>query len=147
MAAVSPDAYRLEVADTYSTRLGPLRANGKQAYDPAGEVERSQFHFVFPNVGINIFPGRPNLSIGPINPISPTRTARFLDYFFAPDADEAWMEELLAFDDQVGLEDRGLVEGVQRGVATGLVEEGRLMTNAGRLIVDFQRKVAEALAV
>jgi len=35
---------------------------------------------------------------------------------------------------------------VQRGVATGLVEEGRLMTNAERLIVDFQRKVAEALA-
>ena len=146
MVDVSPDAYRLEIAETYSTQLGRLRANGKQAYDPAGEVERSQFHFVFPNVGINIFPGRPNLSIGPINPLSPTRTARFLDYFFALDADEAWMEELLAFDDQVSLEDRGLVEGVQRGVATGLVEEGRLMTNAERLIVDFQRKVAEALA-
>ena len=146
MVDVGPDAYRLETADTYSTQLGPLRANGKHAYDPEGEVERSQFHFVFPNVGINIFPGRPNVSIGPINPLGPTRTARFLDYFFAPDVEDAWVEELLAFDDQVGLEDRSLVEGVQRGVASGLLDEGRLMTNAERLIVHFQDYLRAALA-
>jgi phenylpropionate dioxygenase-like ring-hydroxylating dioxygenase large terminal subunit len=145
MVDVSPDAYRLEVSETFSTQLGPLRANGKHAYDPAGEVERSQFHFIFPNVGINIFPGRPNFSIGPINPLAPTRTARFLDSFFAPDADPVWIEELLAFDDQVGQEDRGLVEGVQRGVASGLVEEGRLMTTSERLIVHFQHYVRVAL--
>ena len=49
-------------------------------------------------------------------PVAPGRTRRFLDYFFAPDADEAWVEELLAFDNQVGAEDAALVEGVQRGV-------------------------------
>jgi phenylpropionate dioxygenase-like ring-hydroxylating dioxygenase large terminal subunit len=145
MVDVSPDAYRLEISDTYSTQLGPLRSNGKKAYDPSGEVERSQFHFVFPNVGINIFPGRANLSIGPINPLGPSRTARFLDYFFAPDADEGWIEELVAFDDQVGREDRALVEGVQRGVATGLLDQGRLMTSAERLIVHFQDYVRRSL--
>jgi phenylpropionate dioxygenase-like ring-hydroxylating dioxygenase large terminal subunit len=142
---VSPDAYRLEAGPTFSSQFGPVRENGGRPYDLDGEVPRSQFHFVWPNVGINIFPGRPNLSIGPMIPVGPGRTARFLDYFFAPDADERWVAELLAFDDQVGLEDRGLVEGVQRGVAAGMLERGRLMTDAERLVVDFQRRVVSAL--
>jgi phenylpropionate dioxygenase-like ring-hydroxylating dioxygenase large terminal subunit len=145
MIDVAPDAYRLETGATFSSQFGPLRENGRQAYDPSGEVERSQFHFLWPNVGINVFPGRANLSIGPILPTAPGRTERFLDYFFAPDAEDAWVEELLAFDDQVGSEDRALVEGVQRGVAAGVLERGRLLEDAERLIVDFQARVAAAL--
>jgi phenylpropionate dioxygenase-like ring-hydroxylating dioxygenase large terminal subunit len=146
MVDVSPDAYRLEVSGTVSTQLGPLRENGTNGYDPTGEVERGQFHFIFPNLAINILPGRPNLSLGPVNPVTSSRTARFLDYFFAPEADETWIEELVAFDSQVAAEDRVLVEGVQRGVAAGAVEHGRLMGEAERLIVHFQQQVVEALA-
>jgi choline monooxygenase len=79
-------------------------------------------------------------------PRGPERTARFLDYFFAPDADEGWVSELIAFDDQVGREDRALVEGVQRGVRSGLLTEGRLLTRSEQLVVHFQRLCAEALA-
>jgi choline monooxygenase len=146
MVDVSPDAYTLEATGAVSTQLGPLRENGTNAYDPHGEVERGQFHFVWPNLTINILPGRPNLSLGPVDPVTPARTARFLDYFFAADADAAWIEELVAFDDQVGAEDRALVEGVQRGVSSGAFPNGRLMSDAERLIVRFQRQVAEALA-
>jgi choline monooxygenase len=145
MIDVSPDAYTLEPGETFSSQLGPLRAGGRNAYDPSGEVERGQFHLLWPNVGINIFPGRPNLSIGPIVPVAPERTERFLDYFFAPDADPAWVDELLAFDDQVGREDRALVEGVQRGVAAGVIERGRLLERSEVLIADFQQRVAAAL--
>jgi phenylpropionate dioxygenase-like ring-hydroxylating dioxygenase large terminal subunit len=146
MVDVAPDAYGLEATGLVSTQLGPLRENGTNGYDPSGEVERGQFHFLWPNVAINILPGRPNLSIGPINPVTPSRTARFLDYFFAPDADEGWIEELVTFDAQVGAEDQVLVEGVQRGVSSGAIEHGRLMGDAERLIVRFQQQVAEALA-
>ena len=51
----------------------------------------------------------------------------FLDYFFAPGADEGWVEDLLAFDNQVGAEDAALVEGVQRGVASGGLDTGSLL--------------------
>ena len=54
---------------------------------PADELPRAQFHFLWPNLGINIFPGRPNISIGPIVPLAPERTYRFLDYFFGPDVE------------------------------------------------------------
>ena len=59
--------------------------------------------------------------------------------------DERAAAELIAFDDQVGREDTALVESVQRGVASGLVETGRLLPESERLIADFQRKVVEAL--
>jgi hypothetical protein len=29
-----------------------------------GELSRGQFHFLWPNLGVNIFPGRPNISSG-----------------------------------------------------------------------------------
>jgi choline monooxygenase len=78
-------------------------------------------------------------------PVTPERTYRFLDYFFGPDVDAAWIAELMAFDDQVGREDRGLVEGVQRGVASGGVEHGYLMGHSEQLIGHFQDLTRAAL--
>jgi phenylpropionate dioxygenase-like ring-hydroxylating dioxygenase large terminal subunit len=142
---VSQDSYRLEAAGLTSSQLGPLRQNG-DTFLAGGEVTRSQFHFLWPNFGINVFPGRPNLSCGPILPLGPERTARFLDYFFAPDVDQAWIDELIAFDDQIGREDTALVEGVQRGVRSGVVPEGRLLSESEQLVAHFQRLCMGALA-
>ncbi|MGZ4394879.1 MAG: SRPBCC family protein [Gaiellaceae bacterium] len=75
-----------------------------------------------------------------------SRTRRFLDYFFAPGADDAWIDDLLAFDNQVGAEDTVLVEGVQRGVSSGGLERGALLPRSEVLIADFQQRVAAALA-
>jgi phenylpropionate dioxygenase-like ring-hydroxylating dioxygenase large terminal subunit len=141
---VSPSAYELDAGDSFSTQYGPVRENGT-GLDTEGEVERSQFHFVWPNTMINIFPGRTNFSIGPVLPAGPVRTERFLDYFFGVGVENEWVEELLAFDGQVGAEDRVLVENVQRGVSTGLIERGRLLPDSERLIADFQQRVHAAL--
>lgn len=143
---VSPDSYRLELGETFSSQFGELRETWTSNYDPSGEVSRSQFHFLWPNTGINIFPGRANLSIGPMLPAGPGRTDRLLDYFFAPEADQEWARELLVFDDEIGRQDSALVEDVQRGVAAGMVERGRLLEQSEQLVVDFQRRIAQALA-
>ena len=144
---VAADAYTLEETSEYvSTQYGPLRDGGPAgAYDPRGEIGRGQFHFLWPNVKINIAPGRPNISIGPILPDGTERTSGFLDYFFAPDADEGWIEELLAWDDQVGVEDRALVARVQAGVSSGVLEEGRLLASSESLIRHFDRLLVRAL--
>jgi phenylpropionate dioxygenase-like ring-hydroxylating dioxygenase large terminal subunit len=132
---VSPDAYRLEVGRMHSTQIGPARDGGM----------RSQFHFVWPNTGINVFPGEPNLSIGPIVPAAPARTDRFLDYFFGAEVGDAWIADLLELDDQVGREDTALVERVQTGVSSGALAEGRLLGEAELLVAHFQRLVRGAL--
>jgi phenylpropionate dioxygenase-like ring-hydroxylating dioxygenase large terminal subunit len=135
---VDPDEYTLEPHDTFWSQYARLRDDRTA---PGG-----QFHLLFPNVKLNVYPGPPNLSIGPVLPAGPERTLGHLDYFFPADADDAWIEELVAFDDQVGREDTKLVESVQRGVRSGAIEHGRLLPESEQLVAAFQRRVFDALA-
>jgi choline monooxygenase len=143
---VSPGAYGLDEDGWRMSQVGPLRPETRGSYDAAGEVDRGQFHLVFPNTVVNVMPGRANLSIGPIVPLSPERTSRLLDYLVAPDAEEGWVTSMLEFDDLVGAEDRELVERVQAGVRSGIVEDGRLLPESERLVAHFQGLVLRALA-
>ena len=145
---VRPGAYREEVSGLYSSQFGPVRdgAAGPGApFDPSGEVPHGQFHFLFPNLTINIAPGRPNLSLGSVLPDGPESTTRFLDYFFAPDVDDEWIEAMLAWDDQVGREDTELVERVQRGVRSGMLEDGVVM-ECEELVAHFDGLLRASLA-
>src|SRR5262249_7070590 len=141
---VSADAYKLEANGLTSSQFGHLRA-GNGSFLAGGEIPHGQFHFVWPNFGLNIFPGSPNLSCGPIIPDGAERTARFLDYFFAADVDEEWIKELIEFDGEVAREDTALVEGVQSGMRSGVLDAGRLMPQSDQLVAHFQRLCAEAL--
>ncbi|HEY2542947.1 MAG TPA: aromatic ring-hydroxylating dioxygenase subunit alpha [Gaiellaceae bacterium] len=137
----STDAYALSTEGRLSSQRGPVRANVQLE----GELQRSQFHFLWPNLGVNIFAGHPNISVGPMVPLTPDRTYRFLDYFFGSDVEQAWIDDLMAFDTQVGIEDRGLVEGVHRGIASGALDHGVLMGRSEQLIGHFQALTAAAL--
>jgi len=144
---VSAEAYALSTEGRLSSQRGPVREGGggtRMHLD--GELPRGQFHFLWPNLGVNIFPGRPNISIGPMVPLTPDRTYRCLDYFFGIGVDQAWIDELMAFDDQVGAEDKALVEGVHRGVASGSLEHGFLMSSSEQLIGHFQQLTRAALS-
>ncbi len=132
---VHPDRYLLEPHPTFSAQYARAKRTD----------EEGQFHLLYPNTGINVFPGPPNLSIGPIAPYGPNRTERYLDYFFAPDVDERWLTEFFAFDQQVGREDTALVESVHRGMASGVLEHGRLLLSSEPLVGSFQAWVAERL--
>ena len=139
---VSPEAYRLERHERSSSQFGPLR----RGRDSMAGVREGQFHWLWAVTKLYAMPGPPNLAAGPLTPLGPERTTGFLDYFFPEDADPAEIEELLAFDDQVGREDRVLVESVQEGLRSGLLEEGHLLPESERLLAHFQRLVREALA-
>ncbi len=135
---VDPDAYRLEVSDRLLSQYGERRRAG------AGEPG-CQFHLVWPALKVIVYPGATNLSIGPVWPTGPERTAGFLDYFFGADVPEQTMRELIEFDDQVGREDRELVESVQRGLGSGLIDHGRLLLDSELLIDAFQARLAAVL--
>lgn len=142
---VRADAYGLETRRWLSTQLGPARNGGGGVYDASGPIERGQFHYLFPNTTINVMPGTHNLSIGPILPRGPVRAFRYLDYYVAEDADEAWLADFFELDAQVGDEDRVLVERVQAGLGSGALESGVLMPESERLIAHFQALVTEVL--
>jgi phenylpropionate dioxygenase-like ring-hydroxylating dioxygenase large terminal subunit len=131
---VHPDRYELQTGAWSSSQHARARNGGGSC----------QFHFLWPNTRINVFPGVVNLSIGPALPDGPERTSGYLDYFFGPDVTDEEKDELIAFDSQVGAEDRVLVESVQRGMRSGLVEHGRLLPESERLIAHFQQLVRAA---
>ena len=135
-----PDAYRLETHARSSSQFGPLRET-----DGRPELAEGQFHWLWPVTKLYALPGPQNLAAGPVYPIGPTRTGGWLVYFFREDGADAEIEELIAWDDQVGREDRALVASVQRGVSSGLIETGRLMPESERLLGHFQELVREAL--
>ena len=135
---VDPDAYALETHETFWSQYARLR---EDTTAPAG-----QFHLLFPNVKLNVYPGSPNLSIGPVLPAGPERVEGYLDYFFPADADASWIEELVSFDEQVGREDTKLVESVQCGVRSGAIEHGRLLPESEQLVAGFQRRILETLS-
>jgi choline monooxygenase len=136
---VSPDAYGLRTGRWTMSQTGDPRDLAP------GRVPRGQFHFVFPNTAINVMPGEPNLSIGPIVPVGPEQTWRSLDYFVAPDADPGWVAGFLELDDQVGREDRALVERVQRGVRAAPIAHGYALPQSEQLVVHFGRLVRESV--
>jgi choline monooxygenase len=137
---------RIECLGLRASQFNPAEAQalaGRAPLDIAGGVPEGQFHLLFPSMKFNSYPGPPNLSIGPLWPVAPDRCRGYLDYWYAPDADPAWIEEMLTFDDQVGAEDTGLVEAVQAGAGSGLVAEGRLLAHDEQLIARFQAYVRE----
>jgi phenylpropionate dioxygenase-like ring-hydroxylating dioxygenase large terminal subunit len=150
---VDPDAYLLTSDEWFSSQIAPLRngngnGNGNVAspYRTDGVIERAQFHFVFPMFTINILPGPGNFSAFVFVPLAPGRTLTISDHFFAEDFAEEEIDEMRAFAERVGNEDRDLVESIQRAAASGGLESGRLLLSSEHLVQHFQRLVERALA-
>jgi choline monooxygenase len=149
---VDPDRYRLVVHDWFTSQFGEVREsvlNGDRtaAYDPrGGEISAAQYHALWPNATINIEAGRMNLSIDVWIPDGPDRMVGISDLFFGEDVPDETQRELMAFAQQVGREDNDLCESVQRGLASGMVPQGRLLLRSEQLIHHFQRLVFQALA-
>ncbi len=150
MIDVDPDSYSLIVGERTSSQLGPVRASaldgsGRAPYDARGDVGQSQYHFIWPNTTINIAPGPQNISIERWVPLGAKTTVEVTDYFFGPEVEETTIQEVIAFDSQVAEEDVALVVAVQKGLDSGAVKQGKLMTQSERLIASFQRNVYDAL--
>ena len=107
----------------------------------------AQFHLLFPNLKFNVVPGHPNLSIGPLWPTGPVTCAGYLDYWFADDTDERWIDDLFELDNLVGAEDTALVEAAQRGSSVGIIDRGWVLGGAEMLIGHFQDYVRDRLGL
>ena len=146
---VDPDAYLLRADGLLSSQFGPLREgsnDAKRPYEPDGDVRRAQYHFLWPNLTINIEPGPPNLSIDRWIPLGSHRVGGTTDYFFGEGVPEEKAREIMDFGAQVAEEDWALVQSVQLGLDSGMVPNGRLLPESEQLIQHFQWLVYESLA-
>jgi len=148
---VAPENYSLTAHGWYMSQTGYVRESalqGKTAvkiYDARGELKMAQYHVLFPNFTININPGFTNMSVDVWRPKGPNACEGFSEQYFGPGVSEAFANELIEFNTQVGIEDDDLTNSVQRGLIGGIPERGRTLTNSEHLVVHFQRLVANAL--
>jgi choline monooxygenase len=143
---VDPDQYLLRAEGLVASQFGPLR-DGEPGFDyPRGEVSRAQYHFLWPNLTVNVDPGPPNLSFDTWIPVGPHEVAGVSDYFFGEEVTDSEAREIMAFGSQVAAEDMALVESVQQGLDSGMVPFGRLLPSSEHLIQHFQRLVYESLS-
>ena len=148
---VRPDVYTLASHGWFSSQAGrvrPAALEGKakvELYDVRGDVAESQYHFLWPNLTININPGFPNLSVDVWLPNGPNATRGFSEQFFGPGVSEEFAQSLIAFNKQVALEDDQLTDSVQQGLLGGLPEHGRFLANSEQLVIHFQKMVVRAL--
>ena len=113
-------AYDTELFAWQSLQSSPLR-DGGEIY---GEGE-AFYYQIYPNIMLNIMPGR--LQTNRILPLGPQRCRVEFDFYYAQDEKAlARIARDAEFSDEVQLEDVGICEAVQRGLASGTYDAGRL---------------------
>ena len=140
---VGDGGYVLETFGHVATQVAPRNDQVERAgYDGAGRVEHGDFHYVFPSLVSYVAPGAPVFAIGAVVPLAPDRTWRSHEYLAMPEVTDKQLAALVAWDDEVGEEDRVLVEAVQAGMAAApLIERGVLMPESERLVAWFADRV------
>ena len=133
-------AYDTELFPWHSLQSSPLRG----ANDAYGEGQAFYYH-VYPNVMLNIMPGR--LQTNRVMPLGPHRCRVEFDYYYAQDAlAESRIAADQSFSDEVQVEDIAICEAVQRGLASGFYESGRLCPKRESGVWHFQNLLRAAYA-
>jgi choline monooxygenase len=130
------DRYRTETARWRSRQHAPLRpiaisaGDGEaagRAYRPERAGEEAEYHWVFPNLMLNIYQGQFQSNV--VSPIDVDHTRVRFEWFAAEPAadlanDEKW-SRLLAMSDLVQAQDTAICEAVQRGLRSPACRPGR----------------------
>jgi choline monooxygenase len=132
--------YKTELFDWYSLQHSPLRANDGIYGD--GDAF---YYFVYPNLMLNIMPGR--LQVNRILPRGPDRCRVEFDYYYAPDPEaEARMDRDRGFSEEIQQEDIDICEAVQRGLASRHYQPGRLCPKREAGVWHFHNLLRRAYA-
>ena len=124
---------------------GQSPQNDPVLYDSSGEVKDGFYAYLCPNFTLNIYPGPGILSINLFLPLAVAKTRAIFEYCFVDEVAKENEEDFVRFIDQVQVEDVVLREMVQRGLATGYLDHGKLMLKQESALRHFQRLVAQHL--
>jgi len=134
--------YVTEVAGQYSVQVGPLTGERNVYTSGGGEA---LYYFVFPNLMLNVVPGR--MQLNGVIPTAPDRCRVLFRYYYddpeAPGARER-IEADVTFSDQVQHEDAEICARVQRGLASRAYDRGRFSVRFEEGVYHFQQLLKRA---
>ncbi len=142
--------YRTEVAGNTSVQISPMRAPDPARDDlSVGKVrtgDTAYYWWIFPNFMLNIYQGMMDTNL--VLPLGPDRCQVVFDFYFAntegPEAGR-FLAESMAVSHQIQLEDGGICEDVQRGLASSSFDTGRFSVRREVAGYHFHRLLARCL--
>jgi choline monooxygenase len=133
-------SYTTETHRWYSLQHSDFKGNGPGLY--SGADEQAYYYFIFPNIMLNILPGR--LQTNVVEPLGADRCRVRFDYYFDKHAPESIITEDVSFSDEVQQEDIEICEHVQRGLTSRAYDRGRFSVEMERGVYHFQCLLKEA---
>lgn len=126
---VDMDTYKVTTHGMYSSHMADAGQNANSAYDVSNAaVKTHAVWWMYPTTCIMRYPGRPSMIILNIIPMGPDRTLETYDFYLVDQTpDDAEKEAIRYLDEVLQVEDIGLVESVQRGMATPAFDQGRIV--------------------
>ncbi|HXG13361.1 MAG TPA: SRPBCC family protein [Gemmataceae bacterium] len=142
--------YRTEIAGHTAVQISPLRAaESGGADDSVSRVrtgDTAYYWWIYPNFMINIYQGVMDTNL--VLPLGPDRCRVVFDFYFAqtegPEA-QRFIAESIAVGHQIQLEDIGICEEVQRGLASRSFDTGRFSVRREAAGYHFHRLLARQL--
>jgi choline monooxygenase len=143
--------YRTEIAGHTSVQSSPLRRPDPKHEDSSAANLRTgdmaYYWWVFPNFMLNIYQGTMDSNL--VLPLGPDRCRVLFDFYFAqvddPGADER-IAQSIALAHQIQLEDAGICEEVQRGLASRSFQTGRFSVRREMAGYHFHQLLARYLS-
>ncbi len=129
VSLVDMDTYTVTTHDIYSSHMAEAGKQANTAYDVSdATVTDHAVWWLWPNTCLMRYPGRGNLIVLHVVPVSAERTIETYDFFLeSAEPNDAELESIRYLDEVLQVEDIGLVESVQRGMRTPAFTQGRIV--------------------
>ncbi len=121
-------SYRVRVGDGWVAHEAATRDDG---------ANQGRWVWLWPNVAINVY--RSGMNLERVLPAGPGRCVVEYTYLFAEDTSAEERERTRAMSERVTLEDQRMVEAIQRNLAAGIYQTGRLSPKHEAGVAAFQR--------
>lgn len=141
--------YRTEIAGHTSVQSSPLRQPDPTREDFSAATVRTgdmaYYWWVFPNFMLNIYQGTMDTNL--VLPLGPDRCRVVFDFYFRPTEAPDRIAQSIAVAHQIQLEDAGICEEVQRGLASRSYHTGRFSVRRERAGYHFHQLLARYLQI
>ena len=126
---VDMETYKVTTYGIYSSHMADAGQGANTAYDVSNATVRTHaVWWLWPTTCLMRYPGRSSMIVLNIIPMGPDRTLETYDFFLeTPEPDAMERDAIRYLDEVLQVEDIGLVESVQRGMATPAFTQGRIV--------------------
>lgn len=133
--------YRKYVTEThpwYSLQYSPFKEpSGKNVYQ--SENGEAYYYFIFPNMMLNILPGRLQTNI--VRPLGPGKTEVLFSYYYLETESErarTIIRDDIEYSHKIQMEDVEICEAVQKGLRSRAYDKGRFSVEREEGVYHFQ---------